>query len=220
MSQLVAPGGRSFSPGQPFEDLSPYFQAGFKLKYRGVPMQKTPFDIAIYMHLFSKARPKTVIEVGSNYGGSALFFADMMRRSGPDARVISVDVNLPKRVRDPRVTFLQGDALNLAATLTPELLAACPRPWLISEDCAHIEATTRGVLDFFHPMLRAGEYLVVEDGVVEEAKDDKHVEQGPNQALHAFLTAHPGDYEIDAELCDFFGYNVTANPNGYLRRVR
>lgn len=44
-------------------------------------------------------------------------------------------------------------------------------------------------------------------------------EDGPNQAVATFLSERPDAYRIDSSLCDHFGYNVTYNPNGWLRRV-
>ena len=44
--------------------------------YRGVSMLKNPFDLAIYSLLLQRARPRTLVEVGSHVGGSTVWFAD------------------------------------------------------------------------------------------------------------------------------------------------
>ena len=41
-------------------------------------------------------------------------------------------------------------------------------------------------------------------------------ESSPNRAIEQFAREHLDDYEIDASLCDHFGYNVTWNLNGWL----
>jgi cephalosporin hydroxylase len=219
MTELIAPGGRSFSRSRSAAELDFIANGAFKLRYRRIHMLKSPLDIAIYMHLISELRPMTVIEIGSHRGASALWFADMIRMNGEQARVVSIDLEIPPRAKDPRVTFLQGDATKLQEALSDDLLATLPHPWLVTEDSAHLYDTTRGVLEFFHPRLRAGDYVVVEDGDVGDLDKPFRIAPGPNEAVHELLTKHPGQYEIDAELCDFFGYNVTSNPNGYLRRI-
>lgn len=40
-------------------------------KYRGIGCLKSPFDMVIYLQLFSREVPRTVIEIGTRFGGSA-----------------------------------------------------------------------------------------------------------------------------------------------------
>jgi len=37
-------------------------------------------------------------------------------------------------------------------------------------------------------------------------------------ASSEFLAERREDYEIDERYCDLYGFNVTENPNGYLRK--
>jgi cephalosporin hydroxylase len=189
--------------------------------YRGVPFLKSPFDISLYLELLGRLAPSTVIEIGTKFGGSALWFADMLSAQGVAApRILSVDIEPASRVEDPRITFITGDANRLDRALPVELLASCQRPFLVVEDSSHMYAECAAVLAYFHPILRHGEYIVVEDGVVDHMSGDHYraYENGPNRAVADFLAEHAEDYEIDAELCDRFGHNATYNPNGWLRR--
>ena len=194
----------------------------FKTKYRGITMVKSPFDLVLYLQLLSRDCPGTVFEIGSAFGGSAFWFADMLAVHGrAGARVISVDLTPPPlNVRGKRITFLKGDANALGAVLTAEMLAL-PKPWLVIEDSSHFFKESYAVLNFFNPHLASGDYIVVEDGSLEFMSPKEFYgkfESGPNRAIEQFLREHPDDYEIDASLCDHFGYNVTWNPNGWLRR--
>jgi cephalosporin hydroxylase len=65
------------------------------------------------------------------------------------------------------------------------------------------------VLNFFHPHLRSGEYFVIEDGLLSE---------GVRDALDDLFESREREYEVDASLCDLFGYNMTWNLNGYIRK--
>ena len=190
--------------------------------YRGVPFYKSPFDIGLYLQLLSRLAPRTVIEVGTKHGGSALWFADMLTAQGvPGARVVSVDIEPLAAFTDPRITFLRGDAKALGAVLDDALLAQCPHPWLVVEDSSHFLAEALATLDFFHAHLHAGDYIVVEDGVVSQLSGAhyRQYDHGPNRAVAAFLARHPDAYAIDTDLCDRYGHNATYNPNGWLRRV-
>jgi cephalosporin hydroxylase len=191
----------------------------FKTKYRGVPMVKSPFDLVLYLQLMSREAPRTVFEIGSAFGGSALWFADMLTAHGREkARVISVDLKPPAAVRDPRVIFLKGDANALGDVLAPYL--GLPKPWLVVEDSSHFFKESYAVLNFFDPHLKTGDTIVVEDGSLAFMPKEHYgiFESGPNRAVEQFLREHPEAYEIDTALCDHYGYNVTWNPNGWLRR--
>jgi cephalosporin hydroxylase len=198
----------------PYELLMEIQQGTLAYRRDGVPLLKNPFDLALYPMLLERVKPRTLIEIGSFSGGSALWFADLLR----ELRVISVDLN-PPAVEHPRVTFLQGDARELRATLTPEMLQSIERPLLVVEDSNHLASTTAAVLDFFDEWLRAGEYIVVEDGILTAMRVADLYEGGPLRAIHEFLARTDGRYEIDRTLCDYFGTNVTWNVDGWLRRI-
>lgn len=112
-------------------------------------------------------------------------------------------------MNDERVTYLRGSGRELAAVLSADFLGNLPRPLLVIEDADHEAITTLAVLNFFHPILRSGEYIVVEDGMSSP---------GPREALAEFFNAHGDEYEVDPDYCDFFGYNVTWCLNGFLRK--
>jgi cephalosporin hydroxylase len=212
----VAGGSRPFASGLDRPVVERVLHGTLGYTYRGIPMQKDPFDVALYSMLLWREKPRTIIEIGSRFGGSALWFADLLEVFGIDGRVHSIDVVPVDGVSHARVTFHTGDARALGATLTPGLLATLPRPWLVIEDSDHQYLTCRNVLEFFAARLRPGEYLVVEDGILEDLGRAAQYDGGPNRAIREFLAAHPGEYVIDTGMCDFFGPNFTFNTNGYL----
>lgn len=186
--------------------------------YRGVPMLKNPFDMAIYPLLIWETKPQTIIEVGSKAGGSALWFADMVSNFGLETRIYSIDIVKVESVSHPRVDFRGGDGRDLAASLDSKLLNELPRPWLVIEDADHAYETSIKVLQFFHPWLRSGEYIVVEDGIISDLTMDGLYNSGPHRAIKQFLRENEGLYDIDPRYCDYFGYNLTWCTNGFLRK--
>jgi cephalosporin hydroxylase len=163
------------------------------MRWRGMPLMKNVFDFAIYPALIAELRPRTVFEVGSGSGASAVWFADNLALCGIDGRVHSVDL-VRAAAQHPRVDFYQGDCADPAGLFAAELLRSAPRPWLVVEDAHHNVAA---VLEQFHAFLQPGDYLVVEDS---EVKRD---------ALRSFVGAHPGDYLVDTRFTDYFGRNAT-----------
>jgi len=218
-SRLPFTGGRTWRSAISF-DLHYSIQRGtIGYTYRGVSCVKHPVELALYMLLLWNQKPRTIIEIGTNAGGSALWMADQMSLFGIAGRVVSIDINPPMPISlRPEITFLCGDANKLAECLSNEFMSSLPRPWLIIEDASHHYEATLAVLRFFDPLMQSGEYIVVEDGNVSDMGDDAHRAGGPGRAISQFLLETGDRYEIDTSYCDYYGHNVTGNPNGYLRR--
>jgi len=60
---------------------------------------------------------------------------------------------------------------------------------------------------------------VVEDGNVSSLAEASMYHGGPNKAEKEFLESRPGKYQVDTEICDWYGYNFTYDLNAWLRRV-
>jgi len=213
------PDGRNWKSAIPMNLHYSIQQGTIEYRYRGVPMLKHPMDIAQYMRLIWDLKPASIIEIGSHAGGAALWLSDVMKTFGIAGRVLSIDIEPPTLpIAAENVTFLRGDAGKLGDSLSEDLLNALPRPWLVIEDASHQYADTLAALRFFSPHMRRGEYLIVEDGNITEMGDDARFDGGPCRALAEFLEETNGAFKIDARACDWYGHNVTANPNGYLVR--
>lgn len=187
--------------------------------YKGIACNKSPIDLAIYLRLIADARPRTIVEIGSKAGGSALLFRDFGNiLLDLPLEVVSIDLHRPPQTFEG-VTFLEGDVRHLAATFETNGIAARPRPWLVVEDSAHTAQGCAAALDFFAERLLPGEWLVMEDGVLDDLGLSAQYQGGPNAAIRQFFAAHPGVFEIGTQYCDMFGTQATYNPNGYLMRT-
>jgi cephalosporin hydroxylase len=176
------------------------------LHWKGAVLMKDPFDVAIYLTLVQELRPRTIIEVGAYQGGTAAWLADLLETLGIDGHVYAFDIDTDQIVaRHPRVTFMAADSNNLS-TFDEALLRDLPRPWLVIED-AHVNICE--VLRFFDRHLRPGDYLAVEDLFA------------PSYYVPflKFAAAASSHYRVDTRYTDLFGYNVSWNVNGYLRKI-
>ena len=219
MIQQIPTHQRSWHTSVPRQTLLGIQHALHNYHYRGVPLLKNPFDFAIYPLLLWQLKPRTIIEIGSKSGGSAIWLADVLNNFGIDGHVYSVDIVRVTKVTHPRVIFLEGSGRSLGESFTVEFLQRLPRPLLVIEDADHAYETSIATLQFFHPLLRNGEYMVVEDGIISDLSEVPDCNSGPHRALKEFLRQYPDDYEIDGNYCDFFGYNVTWCTNGFLKKV-
>ncbi|HYO77112.1 MAG TPA: CmcI family methyltransferase [Thermoanaerobaculia bacterium] len=199
----------------PYDLLMKIQHGTMNYRYRGVPMLKNPFDLALYAMLLEREQPATLIEIGTHAGGSALWFTDQR----PGMQVWSIDLQTPSDVSHPSVRFERGDAERLGDVLTPAVMQSLARPLLVIEDSSHLARTTAAVLDFFDGWLQRGEYIVIEDGILTAMRAGEAYSGGPLRAIHDFLERSGGRYEVDRTLCDYYGRNVTWNVDGYLRRV-
>ena len=210
---------RNFKTAFPPEFL-PAFQTGtLAYTYKGIACRKNPIDLAIYTKLIWDLRPGSLIEIGSKRGGSALWFADQLTAVGLDCPVLSIDLQPPGDIVDPRIEFLAGDAARLGECLSRDRLTRLAHPWLIVEDSAHLYPVTIAVIRFFADATRTDDVLVVEDGVIDDLGLIDRYHGGPNRAVAEFIAASPKTFRVMEEYCDMFGTNVTYNPNGYLARL-
>ena len=198
--------------------LKAYQSGVMAYTYRGVRCLKSPIDIAIYMKLLWDLKPRLILEIGSHSGGSALLLADLAQSQGLDAKVISIDLNIPD-IDDPRIRFLQGDVMTLEPVLQHAGIADLPHPWFVTEDSAHTYRGCTAALEVFAERMAPGDILAMEDGILDELGLSERYEGGPNRAVEEFIAARPQSFAIAEDLCDMFGPNATYSPNGYLRKL-
>jgi len=211
---------RSFKTPFSRPQLGAYHRGVMQYRYRDVLCHKSPIDLALYLHLINAVKPGSFIEIGTKSGGSAMMFRDIARMYETDMQVVSIDRQPP--LTDAHldgIRFVRGNVMAVEQVFADNGLFDLPRPWILSEDSAHSYDACLIVLQFAACHLRAGEYLIMEDGVLAELGLADRFDGGPSRALETFLTDQPGAFEIDTTYCDMFGQNATTNPNGYLRKM-
>ncbi len=88
--------------------------------WMGVECYKSPSDMWNYQEILFELKPSLVIEFGSFRGGSALFFASVMRQIGQPFRLLSVDIDherlAPEARRDEGILFVESSSTVRAIT--------------------------------------------------------------------------------------------------------
>ncbi|MFK2889769.1 CmcI family methyltransferase [Dyella flagellata] len=172
--------------------------------WRDMPLFKTAYDMAIYPTLLWELKPTLIVEIGSGTGASAIWLADLMRMFGIEGRVVSFDCQKLDISYD-RVRYLQGDCRRIAQDFDRSVVLENHGPILLLED-AHVNVA--GVLEYFHPLLKQGDYVVVEDSLAKR------------EPLLEWLGKCQNAYQVDTRYVDLFGCNVTTAQDSIFRRMR
>jgi cephalosporin hydroxylase len=167
-----------------------------KVSYRGVRTLKLPSDMWNYQEIIFTHQVEWVIETGSRHGGSAIFFADLLRNMGRPGKVFSVDYAPeldPRAKTDEDVQFITGDSADPA--IIDRVMAQIPdqrdKIFLIL-DSDHSARHVRRELNAWIPRLRSGDYVLVEDTVVNGNPVRPDHGPGPLEAIREFTKENPG----------------------------
>ena len=71
-------------------------------------------------------------------------------------------------------------------------------------------------MELLRPLLKSGDYLVVEDGNVNGHPFFKEFGEDPYEAIREYFGRHPEDYERDAVREEKFGFTLAVS--GFLKR--
>lgn len=189
--------------------------------WMGVTTYKSPADMWNYQEILCSLKPSLVIEFGTAFGGSALFFATIMRQIGARFKLFSVDVNVErvdgKAKRDPDIELLTLSSTDerVAHRIT-ELRREFPGPVFAILDSDHRKDHVMGELNLLRPLLVSGDYLVVEDSNINGHPVIPGWGPGPYEAIEDYFHLFPDDYRHDQERENKFGF--TFAPNGFLVR--
>lgn len=80
--------------------------------FLGIKTEKCPLDLWLYQELIFKLKPDLIIETGTRFGGSALFFASMCDLVGKGL-VVTIDIDTEmQRPKHPRINYISGSSTN------------------------------------------------------------------------------------------------------------
>lgn len=201
--------------------------------YRGAPIFREPKELAVFRHFFANAQPRTVIELGTFTGTSAVWFADTAALLDLDCHVYSTDADHSliseeiQKIKPENVTFIQGDRSKIEDVFPSTLLQSFPHPWLVIEDDhSDLFVGFRYLNDF----MSVGDYVVVENSdprmpllpglhVLYNKEEMVPAGTGNLQLLRKFLKEYGQDYQVDSFYTDLFGYNSTPHWHGFLCKM-
>ena len=130
-------------------------------RWRGNILWKYPNDILLYAQAIFANKPDWIIEAGTAWGGSAVFFGDMLSAINAPGKVISIDVKARRQPEHPKVHYINGSStdpkvVNLVRGMVSGNVMG-------SFDSDHRERHVRRELRYYSGIITVGQYLVVED---------------------------------------------------------
>ena len=192
-----------------------YANADLQQTWRGHKLLKNPLDCWVYQEIIAATKPDVLLELGVMFGGSAVFFADVMQLID-HGEVLAVDISLDKAkgVSHPRITFLEG------SSVAPEMVADIHRRCagkrvMVFCDSDHAAPHVLGELEAYQDLVGDGMYIIVEDSLADVMDWMPVPLEGPLPAIHEFLAKHP-EFHTDLRLGE--KYLLTQSPYGFLRR--
>ncbi|GAF72421.1 unnamed protein product, partial [marine sediment metagenome] len=187
----------------------------------GIPMWKLPFDAMVIQELIYQLRPEYIIETGTGWGGSTLFYAGICELLG-EGKVITIDIEHKLQPADisqhewsDRITFLHGSSTNSLIFDKIREMAEGKRN-LVILDSWHTYEHVSEELELYEELVPVGSYIIVEDTHVSGHPVEWAFGKGPYEAVESFLSTR--DYFEPQYWCE--KYIMTFNPKGYLKRIK
>src|SRR5882724_2480099 len=200
-----------------------YYSTGVwqRTTWMGVPVMKSVSDMWSYQEILHSLRPSLLLEFGTFYGGSAMFFASILRQLGAPFRVLSVDVDhshvYDAVKQDSAIELLTASSSGeMAEQRIRRLKTEYPGPVFAILDSDHSKAHVMSELMALRPILSPGDYVIVEDSNINGHPVLPFWGPGPYEAVTEYIKTFPHDYTLDTARENKFGF--TFAPHGFLIR--
>ena len=129
-------------------------------KWKGVKIIKHPTDLVLYHQAIWSNQPEFIVETGTRWGGSALFYASMMDLVGR-GKVVSIDIAPLGQPRHPRIIYLQGSSVD--RNIVDQVKALVNGSCMVILDSSHRRRHVKWELRHYAPLVTKGQFLVIED---------------------------------------------------------
>jgi cephalosporin hydroxylase len=183
-------------------------------RWLGVRTDKCPLDLWIYQELLHELKPDLIVETGTAFGGSALYFASLCDLLG-HGRVLTIDVQEQEGWPEhPRLEYFRGSSIAPETLEHVRRRADAAETVLVVLDSDHRKEHVLEELRLYAPLVTPGSYIVVEDTILNGHPVSPEFGPGPMEATEEFLRAEPS-FKSDRSREKLY---LTFNPKGYLRR--
>lgn len=182
----------------------------------GNPIWQNVLDLWTLQEAIAEIRPAVILETGTNRGGSAMFYANLLDLLDNDGRVVTVDIERMHELAHPRIEFLIGSSIG--EEVLDNMRAAVEQakgPVLVVLDSDHRREHVAAELDLYAPLVTSGSLMLAQDGIVDHHRIFTAGRPGPGPAIAEFLARHQEFYVDESRDRRFL---ATHHPRGWLRR--
>ncbi|MGA2532368.1 MAG: CmcI family methyltransferase [Candidatus Aminicenantales bacterium] len=189
-------------------------------KWLGIQTSQNPNDVWITQEIIVEQKPDVLVETGTKNGGSALIWAMIMREVNPKSRVITIDiVDKVAKARElplfkERVDFLLGSSTDPKIVEDVKHRVEGKRV-LVLLDSDHSKKHVLAEMRAYAPLVTAGSYMIVQDGILSGHPVKDEMTGGPWEAIDEFL-AGSDEFQVDRRRERLM---FTYCPRGYLKRI-
>jgi len=204
----------------------------------GVSVQQDPSDAFQLSSLIWREMPDLLIEIGTNTGGGAIFYASVMREYNPDSLVITIDPKHPHFdwaasaqgcpvCRDVRCTriwnskhvhFIHGYSSEPGVLLQVEKFLPRYKKVMVMHDGSHYYHDVLKDLQTYDKYTSVGSYMVVQDTKMTRMYGPVFRNPYPLGAVEEFMRGEGrGRYVIDKQY-EYLLYSQ--HHNGWLKKIR
>lgn len=150
--------------------------------WMGIPILQYPSDMFVMQELIWHIKPHVMIETGMAFGGTAIFYSNILKNTWDNSELITIDIDM--RVRNwerlrshraaGRIITIEGDSTSeTVASEVREIIAkmrkrigATPRV-LVALDSHHTHDHVLKELELYSPLVSVYSYIVVFDTAIE-----------------------------------------------------
>ena len=180
-------------------------------KWRGLTLMKDPMTLSIYMMMFQDLKPKTILEFGTAYGGTALWMEDTLKSLSIECDIHTFDINqeIIKLPEDSKIICheLDNNKIDEFIDQKRNFFEGLKGPILMIEDSHTNAARLVKSMDQF---LKIGDYLVIEDTISKRKYYETILSgNGINTKI----------YKVDTHYCDLWGLNNSWNVNSIFKKI-
>jgi cephalosporin hydroxylase len=135
---------------------------GHEPNWHGIRTIKQPTDLILYQEVIWDNKPKWIVEAGTKFGGSAVFFQDILDLVGEGGRVVTIDIDAKVTQPDPRITYIAGSSIEKDTVVQVRELVG-DDTCMVVLDSNHDRRHVKWELHHYAPLVTPGQFLVVED---------------------------------------------------------
>ncbi len=185
------------------------YRVVYNTVWNGEPCLQFPDDLINFQEIFYNSRPEYIIEIGVAWGGTSLFFMDLLKKF-KSIGYIGVDIFIPKDLKKRLIlkkpkkiqfNLINADSTSQKTIQTISKIIGNKKAMIII-DAHHTEESVLRELNVYSKFLKKGQYLICCDTILsyigKNSVDDRPwgKTNNPLTALKKFLKKNKS-FEID-----------------------
>lgn len=190
--------------------------------FQNVKIEKNPLDLWMMQQVIYETRPEFIVETGTAFGGSALYWAHTLNGMGlENSRVITMDIYDYCATAKTHPLWKKYVTFFKASSTDPAILSQIAdrvkgHKTLVTLDSDHSMQHVLNELHVYSPMVSRGSYLIVEDTHIDGVPTQPNSGPGPLAAVLKYLK-EGGDKMFEQDFSRE-AFIMTFNPGGWLKR--